>query len=56
MLYAYFPENIENLDLRDFWNWKKISINELQTLAKKNGRLLAVHNFSMHKPAADIRL
>ena len=64
MPYAHNPENIENLDLG--WaglgwaglgcNAKKISINELQTASKKNGRLLAVHNFSMHKPAADIRL
>ena len=36
MLYAYIPENIENLDLS-----QNFSINELQTPTKKWGRLPA---------------
>ena len=55
MLYAYFPENLINLDLRDFWNSKKISINELQTTYKKFVGCWRC-TFLLHKPAADIQL
>ena len=55
MPYAYFPENLINLDLRDFWNSKKISINELQTTSKK-GVGCQRCTFLLHELAADIQL
>jgi len=46
---AHFPENLENLDSSRFG---KIFYQRTPNGTPKKHRLLAVHIFSMHKPAA----